>query len=147
MTCFVIEHKLIDELNDDDLIFVSDIQDTEPIIEYLNAKHCGYEAFFVSVEDGDYKEIWGIRHSIPRFDCYAYRLISVPSTFSEDAFECPHCSAFFEPGIYEYNPDSEVSIHCPECSTKLMVHYTEVTLNHARIQDPSEKPHRIHEVF
>jgi hypothetical protein len=48
-----------------DLRFVSDSQDTAPIKEYIGESAQGYDAFFVSIKDGEYREVWGIVGIVP----------------------------------------------------------------------------------
>jgi hypothetical protein len=48
-----------------DLQFVSDSQDVAPIKEYIGESAQGYDAFFVAIQDGEYREVWGIVGIIP----------------------------------------------------------------------------------
>ena len=70
----VIEHKRIENLSDD-LILVTDSQDVEAIKDYLGSLPFDYDIFFVSVEDGDYSEVWGVEGNIPYLCRIADRLI------------------------------------------------------------------------
>lgn len=47
------------------LEFVSDSQDVEAIKQHVGAPADGYDAFFISVADGDYTEVWGIVGIVP----------------------------------------------------------------------------------
>lgn len=47
------------------LQFVSDSQDVQAIREHIGEAATGYDAFFVSVGDGDYNEVWGICGIVP----------------------------------------------------------------------------------
>jgi hypothetical protein len=47
------------------LEFVSDSQDVAPIKEHIGESAEGYDAFFVSIADGDYTEVWGICGIVP----------------------------------------------------------------------------------
>jgi len=55
-----------------ELEFVSDSQDVEPIKEYIGEPANGYDAFFVHVANGDYAEVWGMCGTVP----YLSKLVS-----------------------------------------------------------------------
>lgn len=61
--------------NDQDLIFVSNSQDTQAIREHVGDKANGYDAFFVKVKNADYSEVWGICGIIPVKSKLASRLV------------------------------------------------------------------------
>jgi hypothetical protein len=48
-----------------DLQFISDSQDVAPIKDYIGESAQGYDAFFVSIQDGEYREVWGIVGIVP----------------------------------------------------------------------------------
>lgn len=56
--------KQIFEL-DKNLQFVSDSQDVQLIKDNFGSIVQEFDAFFVSVKDGDYQEIWGIHGIVP----------------------------------------------------------------------------------
>lgn len=56
--------KQIFELNKD-LQFVSDSQDVDFIKQHCGSIANEFDAFFVSIKDGDYTEIWGIHGIVP----------------------------------------------------------------------------------
>lgn len=47
------------------LEFVSDSQDVTAIKQHIGQSADGYDAFFISVADGDYTEVWGIVGIVP----------------------------------------------------------------------------------
>lgn len=48
-----------------DLQFLSDSQDVQAVKDYIGKSAFPYDAFFVSVSDGDYSEVWGIIGIVP----------------------------------------------------------------------------------
>jgi hypothetical protein len=48
-----------------ELQFICDSQDVEPIREHIGAAADGYDAFFVHAVDGEYVEVWGICGTVP----------------------------------------------------------------------------------
>ena len=51
-----------------DLQFISNDEDVEGDKYHLGKKAEGYDSFFVKVEDGDYKEVYGMEGSIPELN-------------------------------------------------------------------------------
>lgn len=45
--------------------FISDSQEVEPIKDYVGGKAEEFDSFFVLIENGDYKEIWGMYGIVP----------------------------------------------------------------------------------
>ena len=60
-----------------DLQFVSDSQDTASIRLDFGPKWDGfdYDSYFVRVEDGEYKELWGMSGIVPRLSKMVTRLV------------------------------------------------------------------------
>ena len=57
------------------LQFVSDSQDVQAIREHLGESAGDYDAFFVSIHDGDYSEVWGMVGIVPYNSKLVSRLI------------------------------------------------------------------------
>ena len=54
--------------------FVSDSQDIEQLLYYLNIPDSQYDSFFVTIEDGDYGEVWGMEGTIPSLQKSVYKI-------------------------------------------------------------------------
>lgn len=73
----ILETKTVKELNKpqyDYLQYIAVDSDVESIREYLGGIGNDYDAFFVSVVNGDYSQIWGIEGIVPYLEKTAYRL-------------------------------------------------------------------------
>lgn len=57
------------------LQLVSDSQDVQAIREHLGEDAGSYDAFFVAIKDGDYKEVWGMVGIVPYNSKLVSRLI------------------------------------------------------------------------
>ena len=66
----------VKDLNErEDLQFISDSQDVEQIKKDLNIKdYDTIHSFFVKVQDGEYKEVYGIGGIIPYLDKTVYKI-------------------------------------------------------------------------
>jgi hypothetical protein len=72
----VINRILVADLpQGDQIAFVSDSQDVEPIKRTLGEDAQEFDSFFVETRDGEYKAVWGIYGIVPNMDKQAYRLL------------------------------------------------------------------------
>ena len=56
-------------------VLVTDSQEIDEIIKYLGwSGSSGYGCLFVSIEDGDYDEVWGCENSVPWLDSFIDRI-------------------------------------------------------------------------
>lgn len=72
----IIDRVLIADIpKGDQIAFVSDSQDVEPIKDSLGADAQEFDAFFVEARDGEYRAVWGIHGIVPILDKPAFRLL------------------------------------------------------------------------
>ena len=62
--------KEIQNIESDSLMFISDSQDVDSLIEYLGSTPdlSDYDSFFVEIGEGDYIQIWGMLGIVPTFE-------------------------------------------------------------------------------
>jgi hypothetical protein len=56
-----------------DLQFISDSQDVESVQQQFKDTE-DYDSFFIKIEDGEYKEVWGMYGIIPYSNYEAFRI-------------------------------------------------------------------------
>lgn len=66
---------LVKDLEDKDLQFISDSQETEVIKSRLGRKAKEFDSFFVRVEDGEYAEVYGMRGAVPYLNRQVVQLV------------------------------------------------------------------------
>lgn len=64
----------IEQLQGEPYILLSDTQDTSAIIQLCGEVANEFDSFLVSINDGDYDEIWGFFGVVPSLDKIAYRI-------------------------------------------------------------------------
>lgn len=66
---------LVKDLEDKDLQFISDSQETEVIKSRLGRKAKEFDSFFVRVEDGEYAEVYGMMGTVPYLNRQVVQLV------------------------------------------------------------------------
>ena len=69
----------VKDLNErEDLTFISDSQDVKEVYKYFGVKYNKdvgkFQSFFVKVEDGEYKEVYGMHGIIPNINKIIYEI-------------------------------------------------------------------------